>query len=274
MLSLSLDILPLKNLSPVEKQEDSKVEEIRRDFQKTGRLINPLIVTPAGGDRFLLLSGVNHFYALKSENVEDVVVQVIDDSTPLLKLDVWQCLLRNFRPEYLYYLAENMDLKSANQSHSVFYDKCLKKVCCRFADGGRVCFYSTAKDLADRIRCFNDLIESCQKFSSNLRLIPDQLILQQGGGLREDEIILNPPELTLAEIKQLVDAGLVFPRNYFNITFENLIVGLNFPLTVLKSEAGRAEKTAFLKDLIRLRLQSDKSAVYGGRVYFLGDSPR
>jgi hypothetical protein len=274
MLSFSLDILPLKNLNPVEKQVDSRVEEIRRDFQKTGRLINPLIVTPAGGDKFLLLSGVNQFFALKREHIEDVVVQVIDDSTPLLRLDVWQYLLRNFRPEYLYYLAESMDLKSANQSHSFFYDKNRKRICCRFADGGRVCFYSDAEKLIERIRRFNDLIESCQRFSSNLRLIPDQLILQQGGGLRADEIILEPPQLTLPELKSLVAGGLVFPRNYFNITFENLIVGLNFPLTVLKSEAGRAEKTAFLKDLIRLRLQSDKSAVYGGRVYFLGDSPR
>jgi hypothetical protein len=49
-------------------------------------------------------------------------------------------------------------------------------------------------------------------------------------------------------------------------------VGLDFPLQVLNSTVDIEEKKEFLRELLRFRMQSDRSTVYGGKVYFMGKS--
>ena len=77
--------------------------------------------------------------------------------------------------------------------------------------------------------------------------------------------MIIPPVYSLEEIYTLAQAKILFPPDYLNIVLNDRIVGLDFPLKVLRSPDDLEEKINFLIELVRMRLQSSDSNVYGGR---------
>ncbi|MFH2037197.1 MAG: hypothetical protein ABIJ45_12405 [Candidatus Zixiibacteriota bacterium] len=71
------------------------------------------------------------------------------------------------------------------------------------------------------------------------------------------------------DILTAVKSGHLFPSLSLHFKFDYRILGIDFPLTVLKSEAVPSEKEKFYFDLVNFRLSSGSSEFVGNNVYFL-----
>jgi hypothetical protein len=149
-----------------------------------------------------------------------------------------------------------------------------KQLLCIFLNGESFRIVAEDDNLAHQASMINTFVESYQACSSYVKIYPDNHFLDSAQMFDLGELLIIPPRYSRQELLCLAREKVLFPAGYFNVILDNRVIGLDFPLNVLKSSVGIEEKQGFLKDLIRLRLQSDDSTVFGGRVFYMGRSMR
>ena len=80
---------------------------------------------------------------------------------------------------------------------------------------------------------------------------------------------LTPPSFALEDLTAAATSDRLFPPNVFRPLTGYKVINVDFPLSVLRSDIPRDDKESFLRELIRFRAQSRKTAFVEGRVYIL-----
>ncbi len=88
MPSPDLRILPFHKIIPHEGYDPCRVQRLVRNFQSTGTLFEPLIVTEYHG-KFVLLDGATRSQALKDLSITEAVVQIVEYRNPEVRLRTW-----------------------------------------------------------------------------------------------------------------------------------------------------------------------------------------
>jgi hypothetical protein len=272
----SLNILPLEELVPLEKPLHSRIEAVKKELERTNHLTNPLLVAQEGAGELLLLGGSDQFEALKALNVRDVVAQIIYPHSENTEVLTWYHLVRRCRREYLLQVAKELQLRVEMHENEIDYNnhRKYKQLLCVFLNGESFRIIAESDDLARQAEMINAFVESYQACSSCVKLYPDNRFLDSAQMFDLGELLIIPPRYTRQELLYLAREKILFPAGYLNVILDNRVIGLDFPLDVLRSATGIEEKQGFLKDLIRLRLQSENSTVFGGRVFYMGRSMR
>lgn len=270
MLPFNLNILPLDSLIAVEKPLPKKVKAIRNEFLRTNHLPNPLLVSSEIDGRHMLLQGTNQVCALRYMGVDYAVVQEIDPTEAKVQYLSWYHLVKHYKPEYLFAIADHYKLKYQPLPKpfeiEIENNKAILGV---FLNGEAYKIIPENGNLINRANSINRFVESYQSCSSHIKLYPDKIFLEAGDLFDQGSLLIIPPVYTPEEIYVLAQAKIQFPPDYLNIVLNDRIVGLDFPLEVLRSPVDLEEKVNFLKELVSMRLQSTDSNVYGGKVYFL-----
>ncbi len=274
MLPFHLNILPLEKLIPVEKTISSKIPEIRRELDRTGYQANPLLAIKEDADRYLLLNGSNCFEAMRTLGIRNVIVQEIPEESDQCRFLSWYHLVGNFSVEYLKGLSEvlNCSLEEVDYDTIWDHDDHPVSLTCTFLDGRSFRLIPKSENLIDRVSCLNSFIEAYQSFSTHMKIYPDRIFIESSEIFNLGSALILLPCFGYSQISELARAEVLFPPDCLNIYAENRVVGLDFPLQVLNSKVDIEEKKEFLRELLRFRMQSDRSTVYGGRVYFMGKS--
>jgi hypothetical protein len=272
MLPFKLDIQPLDKIAAVEKPVPARVGMIKRELDRTGHQATPLLVVRDEDDSCYLLNGVNCFQALKEMNVPAAIVQDAGADPRSVRFLSWYHLVRNYKSDYIRQVAPNYRLNVEEFEGALEYAKYYqsKKIECLMFDGSMLRLTPQAEDLYNQTVAINSFIESYQSFSPYLKIYPDRLFVESAELFDLGTVLVALPRYSWEEIKGLLENGLLLPSNCLNVAMDNRVIGLDFPLRVLKSKADMDEKREFLRQLIHLRLRSDRSTVFGGRVYFLG----
>jgi hypothetical protein len=280
MLPFKLDILPLDKMIAVEKAIPSRVSLIKKELSRTGHQATPLLVVRHETEGYFLLNGINCFQALKEMGITSAVVQDAGGEAPSVRFLSWYHLVRNCKPEYIRQIASNQRLEIERVEGSPEYGRhyTSKKIDCLMFNGGLLRLTPQAGDLHNQAIAINAFIESYQSFSPYLKIYPDKVFIESAELFDLGTVLIALPSYSWGEIRTLSRGGILFPPNCLNVAMDNRVIGLDFPLKVLKSQAEIDEKREFLRQLILLRMRSDRSTVFGGRVYFLGrlhgDLPR
>ena len=274
MLPFHLNILSLEKLVPVEKTVSSRIPEIKRELYRTGYQANPLLVSAEEDGRYLLLNDINCFEALRAMGIKSAVVQEIPDECDDSNFLAWYHLVGNFNLEYLRGLSEILHLKLEEIDYDAVWNKEdeLISLRCTFIDGQSYRIVPRPGELIGQVSSLNSFIESYQSFSMHLKIYPDRLFIESSEIFNLGSALILLPFYRHDQILELARAKVLFPPDCLNICADNRVVGLDFPLQVLNSPVRVEEKKAFLRELLRFRMQSDKSTVYGGKVYFMGKS--
>jgi DNA-binding transcriptional ArsR family regulator len=275
MLPFHLNILPLEKMIPVEKAVSSRIPEIKRELDRTGHLANPLLVSREEHGKYLLLHGINCFKALNAIGIKNAVVQEVPTDCGASYFLAWYHLVRNFNLEYLKGLSEILRLELEEIDYdSVWQEDDELSVKCIFMDGKCYRIIPGSDNLIGQVASLASLIESYQAFSPHLKIYPDRLIVESSELFDLGSALILLPAFSHDQVLKLADKKVLLPPDCLNICVDNRVVGLDFPLRVLNSSDDVEEKKLFLKELLRLRMQSDKSTVYGGKVYFMGRAHR
>ncbi len=276
MMPFNLNILRLDQLLPVEKSTPTKIDSARGELLRTGHLASPLLVYRESGGKYLQLQDAHLFHALRTIGIEEAVVQEVSFRYHQADCGTWYHLVRHYKPEYLTQIAIQLGLQVTQENLRPEQIDCLpaEKLYCLFSDGQALSVSSGHKSAIKKAIIMNEFIESYQTCSVHLKLYPDYLFIESAGIFDDDSALIIPPQYGIREIERLAVHGVVFPCGYFSYNVDHRVIGLDFPLDVLKSVAPVGEKKAFLKELVRMRLQSEKTAVYGRQVFFLGKSER
>ena len=270
-----MNILPLEKMIPVEKAVSSRIPEIKRELDRTGHVANPLLVSREEDGKYLLLHGINCFEALNAIGIKNAVVQEVPTHCNDSHFLAWYHLVKNFNLEYLKGLSEILRLELEEIDYdSVWQEDDEISVKCMFMDGKCYRIIPGSDNLIGRIASLASFIESYQAFSPHLKIYPDRLIVESSELFDLGSALILLPAFSHEQILRLADEKVLLPPDCLNICVDNRIVGLDFPLRVLNSSDDAEEKKLFLKELLRLRMQSDKSTVYGGKVYFMGRARR
>jgi hypothetical protein len=272
MLPFNLDIVPLDKIIPLEKYHPSRANMIKNELMSTDHLINPLLVTQLDNGSFLLLQGINSYQALKSLGINDTVIQIIGPESDTTQYMSWSHLVRNLKSEYFLQIADELKMRY-DVSEGLTYvieGGNRKQITCVFFKGISYKFEAGTDGLIEQAKIINRFIESYQANSSHLRLYPDNLVLRAVELFENENVLINLPRYSRNEIIRLADAKVQFPLDYINLNLENRVVGLDYPINVLRSNVEIEEKRSFLNDLIRMRLLSNRSMVFGGKVFYMG----
>ena len=245
-------------------------------MERTNHLANPLLVAREGAGELLLLGDSAQLEALKALEVKDVVAQIIYPHSENSEILSWFHLVRHCSREYLLQVAKELRLRVEMYDNGVdsLNQRKYKQLLCVYLKGESFRIIAESDDLKGQAEMINAFVESYQAVSSFVKLYPDNRFLDSAQMFDLGELLIIPPRYTGHELLSLAREKVLFPPGYLNVKLDNRVIGLDFPMDVLRSSAGIEEKQGFLKDLIRLRLQSENSTVFGGRVFFMGRSLR
>lgn len=259
-------------MTPVEKAIPSRVSLIKKELARTGHQATPLLVVRNADEGYYLLNGVNCFQALKEMGISSAVVQDAGGDALSVRYLSWYHLVRNCKSEYIRQLAANHGLEVEESKEGIQYRRYAssKTIECLMFDGSLLRLIPKADGLLEQASAINAFILSYQTFSPYLKIYPDKLFIESAELFDLGTVLVALPSYSWDEILLLTAGKILFPPNCLNVAMDNRVIGLDFPLRVLKSSADMEEKTEFLRQLIHLRLRSDRSTVFGGRVYFLG----
>lgn len=258
-----LRIIGIDDILAFEATPDERLAKIESEIIAGGRMHNPLLVTPAGA-KFLLLDDAPILAALRRIGVPHLPVQIAEPGS--LAVSSWHRIIADITPEDIVSVSAMFPrvirlLKSpkGNKGHKEI------DVCFRGGDHYRLCLQTYS--LAVRADLCLKICEKLDRNKGGFRVTSASGM----SGLFEDypaaAAILIPPRFTIEELSGIARRGLALPPGIVRVDHSNRMLGIDFALSILKENVPHEEKEAFLRQLVRLRISSDRTAYFGGGVF-------
>lgn len=260
-----LKIIPLDKIVAFEAPADDRVERLAAEIEEEGKLHNPLLVKPLD-NRYLLLDDVAVLAALGRLNLRHVPIQPADAS---LAVRPWQRVVEHWQKEdllaYLRAFPRQVSLSTGTGPLTS------RQAGVRFRDGGSYRLTFSSDSFFTRCDMICRLIASCGHAGGGFRA---KLALDDPDPLRsfpQATAAVYPPFFSLDELAAIAGGHVRLPYGLIRIDQPGRILGIDFALEILQETAPLEEKEAFLKELIRMRMASDRTAYYDGYVLVLNN---
>lgn len=257
-----MKILPVKQLYPFEMdiapQETITVEEIEY-------VRHPFLVSPIDEYRYILLEQSGEFYRLKKAGVKEVPVQII----PFDKIQIIQNKIG-------LYSCDKEDIERFLENYpNGFYSKTTsrtekneKKLSVRFVlddDIINVDFHCTSDTGCPRP--LNELFQFLHD-NGGYRMMRDVASLSDSlMKIQRFSATMEIPSITANQLIDAVTNSHPYPPGIIKITADTRMLYVDFPMNVLKADIPVVEKEDFLRQLINLREDTEKTLFYQGRIY-------
>lgn len=88
-----LRIVPIDSLIPHEEHDQQRSAPLLERIRSAGTWLNPPIVAPMDGQRYVILDGANRHYSLKQLGYPYILVQVVDYESEHVLLDTWHHII-------------------------------------------------------------------------------------------------------------------------------------------------------------------------------------
>ncbi len=92
-MNFRLKIVPVKNLVLHEDADQKRISRYVKLFKLSGKLIDPPVVSPLTGGKFLVLDGANRTSVFKALGISHIAVQVVDYFSNEVNLSSWNHLI-------------------------------------------------------------------------------------------------------------------------------------------------------------------------------------
>jgi hypothetical protein len=247
----------------------ARLKRIEQSIIERQVIRNPLIVGKYGKNRYFLLEDTAILDAVKNQGIISIPAQIVDFDD---SLEINACIIIDgFKKVYLDEFAKlfprslngtptNENVLSSNRGTIVSID---------IADNPAisVSFKSGAEDsYSPALFDFFDFLQS------RCRLLDGDIITSTRGGIvrqKQGNCIISIPRLKVGNIAAAAERGLKFPIGLLHFNFDERILGIDFPVPVLKANESTREKEQFLQDLVDFRLRSGYAERIKSPVYLL-----
>jgi len=248
-----LRILPLDRLVPHERTDPRRVNPLLARIRQEDVLRNPPIVAPFGNgeDLFVVLDGANRVTALRMLGVPHVLVQVVDYAQ--VQLFVWhhaitQCSVEALRDQ-IYDIprlrTHEGDLTSARAA--LARREALAFISCD--DTHQACILCGGSDVRERTELLNQLVDTYEGCAKVQRTTSDNLS-EVRRSFPDASAVVVFPRYEPAEIVDLARTGVRLPAGITRHVLPLRALRLNYPMSVLCSDAPLAQKQGHLSEWV------------------------
>lgn len=262
-----LKIIPIDQIDVFESFSIRKANQLAEEIQNDGRIKNTLLVYPMG-DKYLMLDDRSMFEAIKLTKASHIPVQLADHDT--VSAHSWQRIL------------ENWHLKD------------LKEFCKLFPRRITIIENPTGALTPDQAEViFSDNNRVRLNFNSDSHLVRADIYIKFGEmlatgfpGYRAKLAIgevncldyypgasaaIFPPIFGLDQLGSIAHRKMLLPEGMVRIDQPGRVLGIDYSLAILQASVAPEEKEAFLRQLIRMRMHSDRTAYYNSSVFMFNN---
>jgi hypothetical protein len=258
-----LKIIPIDQILIFEVSSEERSAKLAAEITREGKLHNPLLVTPIGS-QYLLLDDASVVAALKSMSIADVPVQLADHHT--LSVHSWQRVVENWHKDDLKRFCDTFPrLIHLEKSLSIPLKTAQAEI--HFRD--RAQYRLTLRTLSTFVRsdmcaCF---CHNLEKSHGNFRAKIDRDDPEMFRHFPRASAVIFPPLFTIDELSALAIKEVHLPQGIVRIDQPGRVLGIDFSLAIMLEKVPREEKESFFKQMIRMRISSDRTAYYNGSVF-------
>lgn len=262
-----LKIISIDQILVYESYSRQKAAKLADEIQNDGRLKNPLLVYPMG-DKYLMLDNRSLFEAIKLSDVSHLPVQLADPDT--VSAHPWQRIVENWQeqdlrdfcklfPRQITIMENPSGLPEPDQAEVIFRDKSRL----------RLNFNSDSHLVrADTFVKFGEMISRAVSGYRAILPVGDVNCLDS---YPEASAAIFPPIFGLDELGSIAHRNMLLPEGIVRIDQPCRILGIDYSLAILREPVSSSEKETFLRQLIRMRMHSDRTAYYNGSVFMFNN---
>jgi hypothetical protein len=262
-----LKIIASDQIISFERYNPERAGKLAQEIKRDGKLRNPLLVYPLD-NKFLLLDDVSILQVLDQLGAFHVPVQLAEVAT--LSVHPWQRIVENWHHADLMEFCAKLprqvrvdrgvsDSLAANQVEVRFRDKSVKKL--TFLSKS----YLVRADICARF--FNHLAANHKSYRAKL----DYSIREPLKGFKDSSAAIFPPTFSLSELAAMAKRGIHLPQGVVRIDQPNRVLGIDYLLSILAEKAPAIEKEIFLRQLLEMRMSSDRVAYYNSGVFMFNN---
>lgn len=263
----ALKIIALDSLVAFEAASDERVLKLAQEIEKDGKLRNPLLVQPLD-DGYLMLDDAAILSALKRLRLVHVPVQNANPAA--LTVRPWQRVVENWRLEDMVAFGRTFP-RQVRVSSSTEETLAPNEAEVRFRTEGVYRLVFTADSLLARAGMVGQFVAALTHqgngFRARLSLAAENLLQT----FPQATAVVFPPLFAMDEIIGLARRRVRLPYGLIRVDQPGRILGVDYSLAILRENAPLEEKQSFLRELIQLRMASERTAYYDGYVLVLNN---
>ena len=272
---LSLQVVPVDQVSPHEEVDDKRVARLMLAIQANPKLIDPPIATYWNG-RYVILEGATRFTSLKRLGFDHMIFQIVDaqqSSQESFTLHTWYHAISSRHPfaELLTHLQQLDGIifqeLSPSETQTIFQDE---TTLCYFLDrNGRFTLAKSAPD-AVHLDVMNDLVASYTDWGSVERTLLTDLPRLTEQFLQLTAVAIFP-QFAPETVFDVASRGGFVPAGLTRFVIPGRILRLNMELDRLQEKDTLAAKRAWYKQCRADKLASSRLRYYQEPVVLLDD---
>ena len=265
----NLKIVNLADIVALMEFKGKKVEYLRRAIKSSGVIRNPFALAPFEDRKYLLLEDAALMEAVRMEGFSHVPAQIVLLDEPLeIAADT---LVEGMQPAYLEEFQElfprdcallSGDVESGRERFGTVISFCIKE------NQNLTIYFRKNRDglMSPAVFSFFDFLK--RRCTLIEKVYPGEI---QAINLRPatGDCIMKALNMTARDIHFAAERGLLFPSGFLKLESGCRIMGIDYPVGILKADASLEEKEQFLYDLVNYRLSAGCSRFLRSGVYLL-----
>lgn len=254
-----LRIISSEQIMAFESTSFERTIKRAEDIERSGKLKNPLLVNPIG-DRYLLLDDTSILTALQRLKIAHIPVQLTDCRT--MSVHPWQRLAEEWHKddmlEFCRAFPRQLSLVDSPSGPMVS-----DQAEVRFKDGSVFRLKFTSNSPSTRA---DMCIKLLSRIDKSFRAKLDHGDKNPLTDFPQASAAIYPPAFSLEELIDLAQNRILLPQGLVRIDQPGRILGIDYSLSILSEPVPIEDKESFLKELIRMRMVSDRVGYYNGHV--------
>ncbi len=246
-----LAILPVEKLLLHEHHDSQRAIPLIQRLRTGGVLRNPPIVTPLGdrSNRYMVMDGANRTTAFLEMSIPHLLVQVVQQDDPNLKLLSWNHVIWDLSPNALLDGLQHLELDIRPASADAGYQDVLldRALCLIHLRCDRVfTVHRSGAKLSARVKLLNAVVDTYRNRSSYDRT--NQRALEPLGKLYPNiSGLVIFPQFRVDEVCYLAGEGHLLPSGITRFSISPRVLRVNYPLQELSDNKSVAEKNQALQ---------------------------
>ncbi len=256
----NLKIVPRVQIVPIMESYADRTDYLTSAFAEAGHIFNPLLVIEVVDGIYLLTDDGSYLDALKRLSVDFVPVQVVSIPNPPVMtghIFLGKCDDGCFREFQGIFPRDTqiMTDDSANPGDRVYARM-------RFGEG---------ISLGASRRSSGTLVDFISYLRQKAAIVKPNARNRAATGQKAGSAIVEMEigNLGFDEVLRLGQSGFRFPAGFCRAECPCRVLGVNYPIKVLKEKASVKDKQTFLHELITLRMESGRAESFSGGVLLL-----
>lgn len=258
----TMKILPIDSICPFEwnSYPNEPVE-----FDDIHQIRHPFLVTPLSDGTYLLLEESVEYYTLVQTGIKLLPVQIIQREHVHIQQGTIGIYSFNEND-----LGEILSLNSGQISCQLAASELeVQDAVTMYFDEKKYSIQSIPKDSEG---CSPVVLKLFEHFEQNggYKMLRHQKSLSDSlMKIHRFKTSVEIPKVSIDDLAKAVETNRLFPPNILKVGADIRILYIDFPVSTLMADNSIIEKEVFLRELILLREQSEKTSTYEGKVYVL-----